>query len=320
MEDDLKRKIALFCNVKPDCVIENRTVSSLYEAPLMLQREGLDRVVCRALHLKGHEPDLSDWIAMVHSIHSARRTVRIAIVGKYIRLHDAYLSVVEALSHAGFKLGAGVEIAWIDSEDVTDETAPKLLSDCSGVLVPGGFGSRGIEGMICACRYARENNIPYFGICLGMQVSVIEYARSVCGIADANSREFTKRRRNLVIDFMPGQGDEIAKGGTMRLGAYPCHIADGTRMLSCYGRQEISERHRHRYEYNNAFRAQLEGAGLVCCGVSPDGRIVEAVESQGARFHIGVQFHPEFKSRPNRPHPLFVGFVQAAMETAREED
>ncbi|MDD7446257.1 MAG: CTP synthase [Clostridiales bacterium] len=319
MDDDLKRKIALFCNVKPDCVIENRTLSSLYEAPLMLQHEGLDRVACRHLRLKGHEPDLTEWVEMVKSVHSTHKTVRIAICGKYIRLHDAYMSIVEALAHAGFKLGTAVEIVWIDSEDVTDETAPKLLGDCAGVLVPGGFGNRGIEGMICACRWARENNVPYFGICLGMQVSVIEYARSVCGLSDANSREFTRQKKNLVIDFMPGQNDEIEKGGTMRLGAYPCHIAEGTKLYECYGKTDISERHRHRYEYNNQFRGTLEGAGLVCCGTSPDNRIVEAVERRGARFHIGVQFHPEFKSRPNRAHPLFVGFVKAAMEISTEE-
>ena len=319
MDDDLKRKIALFCNVKPDCVIENRTLSSLYEAPLMLQHEGLDRVACRHLRLKGHEPDLTEWVEMVKSVHSTHKTVRIAICGKYIRLHDAYMSIVEALAHAGFKLGTAVEIVWIDSEDVTDETAPKLLGDCAGVLVPGGFGNRGIEGMICACRWARENNVPYFGICLGMQVSVIEYARSVCGLSDANSREFTRQKKNLVIDFMPGQNDEIEKGGTMRLGAYPCHIAEGTKLYECYGKTDISERHRHRYEYNNQFRETLEGAGLVCCGTSPDNRIVEAVERKGARFHIGVQFHPEFKSRPNRAHPLFVGFVKAAMEISTEE-
>lgn len=320
MDEDLKRKIALFCNVKPDCVIENRTLSSLYEAPLMLQHEGLDRVACRHLRLKGHEPDLTEWIEMVKSVHSTHRTVRIAICGKYIRLHDAYMSIVEALAHAGFKLGTAVEIVWVDSEDVTDETAPKLLGDCAGVLVPGGFGNRGIEGMICACRWARENNVPYFGICLGMQISVIEYARSMCGLKDANSREFTRQKKNLVIDFMPGQNDEIEKGGTMRLGAYPCHIAEGTKLRECYGKADISERHRHRYEYNNQFRETLENAGLICCGTSPDNRIVEAVESKGSRFHIGVQFHPEFKSRPNRAHPLFVGFVKAAMEVAVEED
>lgn len=253
---------------------------------------------------------------MVRRIHTVRKTVRIAIVGKYIRLHDAYLSIAEALAHAGFECGASVEIAWVESEEVTEANAADLLGACDGVLIPGGFGDRGIEGMVCACRYARERHIPYFGICLGMQISVIEFARHVLGLADANSREFTRSRRHLVIDFMPDQNNRIPKGGTMRLGAYPCRVLPGSVMHQAYGVPEIRERHRHRYEFNNRFRQAMEEAGLSVCGQSPDGRIVEAVELPAERFFVGVQFHPEFKSRPNRPHPLFTGLVGAALQNA----
>ena len=314
MDDDLRKKIAMFCDVRPDCVIENQTVSSLYEAPLMLHQEGLDRVACRALRLKTPEPDLEAWADMVRRIHGAHKSTRIAIVGKYIRLHDAYLSVAEALSHAGYACGTGVEILWMESEDITAENAHELLSGCAGILVPGGFGDRGIEGMVEACRYARENHIPYFGICLGMQISVIEFARNVAGIENAHSHEFKRGTKNMVIDFMPDQNNNIPKGGTMRLGAYPCKIKPGTRMHTAYGNADIvPERHRHRYEFNNQFREQLESKGLSVCGTSPDNHIVEAVELPGEDFFIGVQFHPEFKSRPNHAHPLFVGFVEAAM-------
>ena len=318
LDEELRAKIALFCNVRPDCVIENQTLSSLYEAPLMLHREGLDRAVCRLLRLKTPEPDLSAWSEMVRRIHTVRKTVRIAIVGKYIRLHDAYLSIAEALAHAGFECGASVEIAWVESEEVTEANAADLLGACDGVLIPGGFGDRGIEGMVCACRYARERHIPYFGMCLGMQISVIEFARHVLGLADANSREFTRSRRHLVIDFMPDQNNRIPKGGTMRLGAYPCRVLPGSVMHQAYGVPEIRERHRHRYEFNNRFRQAMEEAGLSVCGQSPDGRIVEAVELPAERFFVGVQFHPEFKSRPNRAHPLFVRFVRAALEHGAE--
>ncbi|MDL2317557.1 CTP synthase [Eubacteriales bacterium OttesenSCG-928-A19] len=313
MEDDLRRKISLFCDVNQDCVIENQTVSCLYEAPLMMHQEGLDRVACRALRLKTPEPDLASWTEMVQRIRTAHKSVRIAIVGKYIRLHDAYLSIAEALSHAGFTCGASVEILWVESAEVTDENAAEMLSGCNGVLVPGGFGDRGIEGMISACRYARENHIPYFGICLGMQISVIEFARNVCGIQNANSREFARARKNLVIDFMPDQNNNIPKGGTMRLGAYPCQVKPNTALHRAYKQDLVHERHRHRYEFNNRFRDQLEACGLSVSGTSPNGHIVEATELQEEDFFVGVQFHPEFKSRPNRAHPLFVGFVSAAM-------
>lgn len=313
MEEDLRRKISLFCDVPKDCVIENQTVSCLYEAPLMLHKEGLDKVACRALRIKTKEPDLAEWTEMVRRIHTAHKTARIAIVGKYIRLRDAYLSIAESLAHAGFALGTRVEILWVESADVTDENAGAMLSGLSGILVPGGFGDRGIEGMIAACRYARENHIPYFGICLGMQIAVIEFARHVAGLENANSREFTRSKKNLVINFMPDQNNKIPKGGTMRLGAYPCKIKPGTAMHRAYGKDMIQERHRHRYEFNNRYREQIEEAGMSICGTSPDDHIVEAIELAEEDFFVGVQFHPEFKSRPNHAHPLFVGFVDAAL-------
>ena len=307
------QKIALFCNVKPDCVIENRTIDCLYAAPLMLEESNFSGVVCRELGLDVPVPDMAEWTAMVERIRNPEGEVSIAIVGKYTQLHDAYLSVAEALRHAGSADGASVDIRWIDSETVTAENAATVFAGVDGILVPGGFGSRGIEGMVAAAQYARTNGVPYFGICLGMQVAVIEFARHAAGIADANSGEFDELCAHKVIDFMPGQSDEIDKGGTLRLGAYPCDIAPGTTMERCYGAQHISERHRHRYEFNNDYRAALTAAGLTLSGLSPDGRLVETVELTDRPFYVGVQYHPEFKSRPNRPHPLFKGFVAAAM-------
>ena len=311
------RKIAMFCNVKPDCVIENRTVPVLYEAPLMLEESDFSLIVCRELGLWTKAPDLLEWKAMVRSIHNLTHTVTIALVGKYVQLHDAYLSVNEALKHAGYAKGTSIDLKWIDSETVTEDNCAEVFAGVDGILVPGGFGNRGIEGKIAAVRYARENAIPYLGLCLGMQVAVIEFARHVAKLEDANSREFDEYAPYRVIDFMPGQNDEIDKGGTLRLGAYPCVIAPGTTMEKCYGRTEISERHRHRYEFNNDYREQLQAAGLVISGVSPDGRLVETVEVPGHPFFVGVQFHPEFKSRPNRPHPLFLGFVSAALDRSQ---
>ena len=308
------RKIANFCNVKPDCVIENLTLPVLYEAPLFLEKAQLSSVVCRELHLTAPEPDLSEWQAMVAAIKSRSKTVTIGLVGKYVQLHDAYLSVAEALRHAGFALDAMIDIRWIDSETITEETKEEIFADLDGIIVPGGFGDRGIEGMILAAQYARENLIPYFGICLGMQIAVIEYARHVLGITDANSGEFAPEGGNKVIDFMPGQSDEIDKGGTLRLGSYPCVISEGTTMARCYGQTLIHERHRHRYEFNNDYREALCAAGLTLSGLSPDGRLVETVELTDRPFYVGVQYHPEFKSRPNRPHPLFKGFIAAALE------
>ena len=311
--DSIRKKISLFCNVDNDCVISNTTLGCLYEVPLMLHDEGMDDVVCRELGLSTPEADLTQWRAMVDAIHARNGEVEIALVGKYVKLHDSYLSVVESLYHAGFACGKKVKIRWVDSDSVTDETAKKVFDGCDGIIVPGGFGDRGIEGMICSCRCARENGVPYFGICLGMQIAVIEYARHVLGYPDANSREFDENGKHLVIDLMPDQHGVI-KGGTMRLGAYPCKVAPGTKMADCYGSENISERHRHRYEFNNEYREELTKKGLVISGTSPDGHLVETVELPGRDFFVGVQFHPEFKSRPNKPHPLFVGFVSAAIK------
>ena len=312
-DESIFRKIAGFCNVKPDCVIENTTLPILYEAPLMLEKAHMGDIVCRELHLTVPAPDLAEWTAMVESIRHRTKTVKVALVGKYIQLHDAYLSVSEALRHAGYALGSRIEIQWTDSETVTEENAGELLGGADAILVPGGFGSRGIEGMIAAARYARERRVPYLGLCLGMQIAVIENARNLAGLDGADSREFNEDSPHRVIDFMPGQSDEIDKGGTLRLGAYPCEIRPGTLLERCYGTNRISERHRHRYEFNNDYREALTAAGLTLSGLSPDGRLVEAVERADQPFYIGVQFHPEFKSRPNRPHPLFLGLVKAAL-------
>jgi CTP synthase len=321
LEESIFQKIALFCNVKPDCVIENITLPSIYEAPLMLEASGFSEVVCRELGLQTPPPDLSEWKEMAESIYKKDLgTVEIGLVGKYVALHDAYLSVAEALHHAGFYHNVHINIHWIDSEKITYENADEMLANLNGIIVPGGFGSRGIEGMIVAAGYARKQRIPYFGICLGMQIAVIEYARNVAGLADANSGEFDADTPNKVIDFMPGQSDEIDKGGTLRLGAYPCIIKKGSAMERCYEALEISERHRHRYEFNNDYRELLEEKGLTLSGISPDGVLVETVELSDRDFHIGVQYHPEFKSRPNRPHPLFKGFIGAALKDSRKRD
>ena len=317
LEESIFQKISMFCNVKPDCVIENITLPVLYEAPLMLEKSNLSAIVCRELGLDTPQPDLTEWQQMVEKIHSRSKTVSIGLVGKYVQLHDAYLSVAEALRHAGYALNAHVDIHWIDSETLTPDTYEEALGNLDGILVPGGFGSRGIEGMILAARYAREHGVPYFGICLGMQIAVIEYARNKAGLPEANSGEFAPEGEQNVIDFMPGQSDTINKGGTLRLGAYPCVIAPDTTMARCYGLPQISERHRHRYELNNRFRQQLTDAGLTLSGTSPDGRLVETVELTDRPFYVGVQYHPEFKSRPNKPHPLFVGFVKASLESKK---
>ena len=316
-DESIFTKIAHFCNVQPDCVIENVTLSSLYEAPLMLEESHLSDIVCRELHMDAPAPDLSEWKDLVQRIRHQSRTVRIALVGKYVQLHDAYLSVAESLRHAGYALDCGVEIEWVDSETITRENVKDRFAGVTGIIVPGGFGNRGIEGMIISAEYARTNHVPYFGICLGMQVSVIEYARNVAGLEGADSREFNAGTPYPVIDFMPGQYDEIDKGGTLRLGRYPCILETGTVIRRLYGKEEICERHRHRYEVNNGYREQLQRAGLMLSGLSPDGRLVETVEVPGEEFYVGVQFHPEFKSRPNRPHPLFLGFVKASMDYLR---
>ncbi len=314
LEASIFQKIAMFCNVKPDCVIENITLPELYEAPIMLEKSNFSSIVCRELGINAPEIDLSDWNAMLDRIHSRSKKVTIGLVGKYVQLHDAYLSVAEALRHAGYAHGATVSIKWIDSETVNEQNVGEILEDCSGVIVPGGFGNRGIDGKIITANYCRTHNLPYLGICLGMQVAVIAFARYVAGMADANSGEFDPDSIHKVIDFLPDQSDETDKGGTLRLGAYPCRIVPGTQMHRVYGKLEISERHRHRYEFNNDFRQTLADAGLTISGTSPDHYIVETVELEGNDFYIGVQYHPEFKSRPNKPHPLFLGLVEAALK------
>lgn len=313
LERSIFEKISLFCNVKPDCVIENITLPNLYEAPLMLEKSNFSSVVCRELNLAVPEPNLSEWEQIVEKIKSRSNNVKVAIVGKYVQLHDAYLSVVEALNHAGYYHNTHIQIIWIDSEELTVQNYEDKLSGLDAILVPGGFGTRGTEGMILAAKYARENNLAYLGICLGMQIAVIEFARNVAGIQDANSGEFDELCKNKVIDFMPGQSLSINKGGTLRLGAYPCSIKSGTTIEKSYNSPLISERHRHRYEFNNDYREILEKAGLTLSGTSPDGNLVETVELSAHPFFVGVQYHPEFKSRPNRAHPLFCGFIGAAL-------
>ena len=316
IEDSIFQKISLFCNVKSDCVIENITLPNLYEAPLMLEKSNFSSVVCRQLNINAPAPDLTEWERLVDRIKNRVNEVHIGLVGKYVQLHDAYLSVAEAMRHAGYELNTHIRIHWIDSETLTKETVETQLQNLDGIIVPGGFGNRGIEGKILAAKYARENNLAYFGICLGMQIAVIEYARNVLGIADANSGEFDELCKNKVIDFMPGQSENIDKGGTLRLGAYPCVIKSGTKMEECYGKLEISERHRHRYEFNNEYRELLENAGMTLSGTSPDNRLIETVELTDRDFYVGVQYHPEFKSRPDKPHPLFCGFIKAAIKHA----
>ncbi len=306
-------KIALFCGIPRENAIPNLTSGLLYEVPLMLEREGLADAVVRRLGLICHMPDLTEWADMVYRAGHPAGAVEIALVGKYVTLHDAYLSVAEALTHGGIENQVKVNIRWVDSETVTDENAARMLAGADGVLVPGGFGDRGIEGKISAVRFAREKGVPFFGICLGMQMAVVEFARHVCGWEDAHSSEFSPATAHPVIDLMPDQREVTDKGGTMRLGAYPCRLTGReSRVFAAYGAEEIAERHRHRYEFNNRFREEITSAGLTLAGLSPDGRLVEMVELPGHPWFVGVQFHPELKSRPNRAHPLFRDFVAAA--------
>ena len=316
LEESARHKIALFCDVKPDCIIENLTVPCIYEAPLMLERSNFSAVACRELGLETREADLTEWKEMLRRATEPSRTVRIALVGKYVRMRDAYLSVAEALRHGGFDNEVRTVIDWIEAEDVTEDTAEQLLKEADGILVPGGFGERGVEGKILTAKYAREHDVPYLGICLGMQTAVIEFARDAAGITDACSGEFSDAG-SKVIDLMPDQQGNIPKGGTMRLGAYECRLSDGGMLRGIYGAESVAERHRHRYEFNNAFRDVLTSKGLRLEGLSPDGRLVEAVSVPGCRFFVGVQYHPEFKSRPNKAHPLFAAFIKAASERAR---
>jgi CTP synthase len=317
-DESIRQKIAMFCNVKPDCVIENYTIPVLYEAPLMLEDSNFSEIVARELNIPCKDIDLSEWRNMVARIKSINDCITIALVGKYVQLHDAYLSVAEALKHAGYENDRKINIKWVDSEEINENTAEEYFSDIDGMIVPGGFGNRGIEGKIQACKYAREHNIPYFGVCLGMQIAVIEYARNVLGYKDANSYEFDSLSTNPVIHLMETQRGIDNKGGTMRLGKYPCVIEDNSFMAEAYKTAEISERHRHRFEFNNAYREQYQAAGMSITGLSPDKNLVEAVEIQDLRWFVGVQFHPEFKSRPNRAHPLFREFIKAAKEYNNE--
>ena len=317
--DEIRRKISLFCNVEPECVIQNLTAPSLYQVPLYLEKEGLDTIVCRKLGLDTPPADLTEWRRLAEKEAAADGCVRIALVGKYVALHDAYLSVVEALNHAGTENGVKIKLKWVDSEYLTDDNTADYLSDCQGIILPGGFGDRGIEGMICAVRYGRENKIPYFGICLGMQMAVVEFARHAAGMEKAHSTEFAPDTPFPVIDIMEEQKAITSKGGTMRLGKYPCRLADGSLARSLYGTEEIEERHRHRFEMNSALRPQLEEKGMTVTGLSPDGRLPEIVEIKEHPWFVGVQFHPEFRSRPNRPHPLFTGFIGAAKNISLHE-
>ena len=313
---EMKEKIALFCDVDADAVIENRTASSIYEVPLMMQQEGLDRIVLSKLNMDYRPVNMEEWEKMVYKIYHPENRVTVAVVGKYVELPDAYISVTEALHHAGIANDATVKIQWVNAERIEKENPDldEVFEGARGILVPGGFGDRGIEGKIRAIRYAREKEIPFLGLCLGMQCAVIEFARHVCGMADADSTEFNGETKHPVIALMDSQQGVVDKGGTMRLGAYPCKLLPGTRTMECYGKEEISERHRHRFEFNNEYREQLSEKGMVIAGTLPDDSLVEIIELRDHPWFVACQFHPEFKSRPTNPHPLFHGFVKAALE------
>ena len=314
IDDGLKDKISLFCNVPASNVIQNLTVDMLYEAPLALEKEHLAEIVCKSLNLDCPEPDLDEWRAMVKAAKNPTTEVNVAIVGKYIALHDAYISVVESLKHAGYPNSATVNIKWVDSETVTNDNTAEIFSDVSGILVPGGFGTRGIDGKIAAIKYARENNIPFLGLCLGMQLSIVEFVRNVVGYRDAHSIELDPSTTHPVISLMPDQEGITDIGGTLRLGSYPCVLDKESKAYELYGSELIHERHRHRYEVNNDFRKDLTENGMKLSGISPDGRIIEMIEIPSHPFFVATQAHPELKSRPNRPHPLFLGFVEAALD------
>lgn len=310
---EMKDKIGLFCNIDGESVIQNLDAPTLYEVPLMLHEEGLDKLVIKKLGIDAKEIDLTEWKAIVDRLKNLKHRVKIALVGKYVELHDAYMSVVESLKHAGIYNDAEVEIDWVNACDVDENNYQEVLKDADGILVPGGFGDRGIEGKILAIKYARENNVPFLGICLGMQCAVIEFARNVVGLTGANSSEIDPETPYPVIDLMDDQKDIDEKGGTMRLGLYPCKLKQGTFSFEAYKDEIIYERHRHRYEFNNEYRSQITKKGMVLAGTSPDDRLVEIVEIPSHKWFVGAQFHPEFKSRPNRPHPLFRDFVKASL-------
>ena len=315
--EEIKRKIARFCNVDADCVVSDITLKCLYDTPVALHKEGLDKAVARKLKLGGRI-DLKEWRAFLKSVKSAKKTVDIALVGKYVTLHDAYLSVAEALNAGGYACGARVNIRWVDSETVTAQTAPVIFAGVGGIIIPGGFGNRATEGMMQSCRYARENDIPCLGICLGMQMMAIEFARDVCGLKGATSGEFEPQSDCKIIDLMNNQKNIENMGGTMRLGAYDCVLKPGSAVYAMYSRPQIAERHRHRYEFNNAYREIFEQNGMSLCGQSPDGKLVEIMELPGKSFYVGCQFHPEFKSRPDEAHPLFAEFVKKSVQHSME--
>ena len=313
LSDDIKNKIGLFCNIDGKSVIQNLDAENLYEVPLMLHDEGLDNLVCEKLNLECNEIDNKEWTEMVNKLKNLSKKVTIGLVGKYVGLHDAYISVVEALSHGGLYNNSEVTVKWINAEDIENGNMDEILKGIDGVLVPGGFGDRGVEGKIETIRWARENKVPFFGICLGLQCAVVEYARNVAGLTDANTSEINPETKYPVIDLMPEQKLIEDKGATMRLGLYPCKILKDTHSFNAYGEKLIHERHRHRYEVNNEYRKLLEDKGLIIVGMSPDDRLVEIVELKDHPWFVGVQFHPELKSRPSKPHPLFIDFIKAAL-------
>ena len=317
LPQEVKEKIGLFCNINSNEVIQNLDAENLYEVPMKLHEEGLDTLVCEKLELNYNSIDNSEWLDLVQRIKNIKKKVTIGLVGKYVELHDAYISVVESLNHGGFANDSNVDVKWINSEDINSDNIDEYLKDVDGILVPGGFGDRGVQGKIDAIKYARENKVPFFGICLGMQCSVIEYARNILGYSDAHSSELDETTSHAVIDLMPEQKDIDEKGGTMRLGIYPCKLEEDSNAFRAYGQPVVYERHRHRYEFNNEYRTQLLNAGLRITGVSPDERLVEIVEVKDHPWFVATQYHPEFKSRPNRPHPLFRDFIKAALENSK---
>ena len=317
LTDELRAKISLFCDIPKQNVIESRDVSNLYELPVNLKAQKIDDIVLKHFGLSAPEADMTEWLALVDRVDNLKENVKIALVGKYVELHDAYISVVESLKHAGYKHNSKVKIDWIQSEDVTEENVNDYLKDADGILVPGGFGDRGVEGKITAIKYARENKVPFFGICLGMQLAAVEFARNVCGLTGAHSSELDPNTPYPIINLLPDQEDVVEMGGTLRLGSYPCTLAEGSVAHKEYGEINITERHRHRYEFNNFYRERLTDKGLVLSGVSPDGRLVEIVELPEHPWFVAGQFHPEFKSRPEKAHPLFAGFIRASLENRK---
>ncbi len=317
LSHDIKEKIGLFCNIPANRVIQNLDAEHIYEVPLMLEDEGLTDIVCSKLDLKCKEPDLTEWRNLVKRQKGLSKTVKIAVVGKYVELPDAYLSVCEALSHGGLENDSRVKVEWINSEFVTCDNVAEKMVGVDGILVPGGFGERGIEGKIIAAQYAREHKVPYFGVCLGMQMAIVDFARNVLNLKDANSSEFNKNTANPVINLMYEQRDIEDKGGTMRLGVYPCKIKEGTKAYEIYQTNMITERHRHRYELNNDYRELLQQNGMILSGISPNGKLVEMIELKDHPWFVGVQFHPEFKSRPNRAHPLYRDFIKASLKNKK---